>query len=633
MILIKKIKLINYILVLCVISSCERTNTKPPNILWITVEDISPNLGCYGDNKAHTPTLDSLASKGFKYINAIANAPVCAPARNSIITGMYPSSLGTLDMRSSSKPWMKRAGWVPDDVLMYPEVLRSKGYYCTNNTKEDYNFDLNREIWDDSGKQAHWKNRSQMDTPFFSIFNLTMTHESCINSKQKHEQYTKELPDHLRVDPNDIDVPPYYPDTPMIRELLSRHYDNIATMDMVVGNLLQDLEDAGQSDNTIIFFYSDHGTGLPRHKRWLFDTGVKVPLIVYIPEAYKNLYPTDPGNEINRLVSFIDLAPTVLNLANAEIPSTMQGNAFLGKELNPESEHVHIGRGRMDERYDMQRGVRTRDYKYLRYYEPSKPFIQFMNTPESGPLMTELRKAEKAGKLSPEAKQLVAPVKPKESLFDLNMDPFEFNDLARNPDYKDKLIELREVHNQWMEKVLDVGLIPEAIVRDWEKSKNKPIYQILREDSKFYNDLLVISSSDKEKVLLNGLNNTNEAVRYRAAIGLYNMDQKISDATISLLEEKLIEDEIINVSIGAARALLKNGFQTDRLIAKLAEGLDADNEWTRLQSALVIDDFTFAVRNLENKSKEMIKNDANKYVVRVLNHALNIYNGTDNKVR
>ena len=329
MILIKKIKLIYYILVLCVIFSCERNNTKPPNILWITVEDISPNLGCYGDNKAHTPTLDSLASIGFKYINAIANAPVCAPARNSIITGMYPSSLGTLDMRSSSKPWMKRAGWVPDDVLMYPEVLRSMGYYCTNNTKEDYNFDLNREIWDDSGKQAHWKNRPQMDTPFFSIFNLTMTHESCINSKQKHEQYTKDLPEHLRINPQDIDVPPYYPDTPLVRELLSRHYDNIATMDMVISNLLQDLEDAGQSNNTIIFFYSDHGTGLPRHKRWLFDTGVKVPLIVYIPETYKNLYPSEPGSEINRLVSFIDLAPTVLNLANADIPSTMQGKAFL----------------------------------------------------------------------------------------------------------------------------------------------------------------------------------------------------------------------------------------------------------------------------------------------------------------
>ncbi len=633
MILIKKIKLIKYILVLCVIFSCERNNTKPPNILWITVEDISPNLGCYGDNKAHTPTLDSLASIGFKYINAIANAPVCAPARNSIITGMYPSSLGTLDMRSSSKPWMKRAGWVPDGVLMYPEVLRSKGYYCTNNTKEDYNFDLNREIWDDSGKQAHWKNRPQKDTPFFSIFNLTMTHESCINSKQKHEQYTKELPKHLRIDPQDIDVPPYYPDTPVIRELLSRHYDNISTMDMVVSNLLQDLEDAGQSENTIIFFYSDHGTGLPRHKRWLFDTGVKVPLIVYIPEAYKHIYPSVPGSEINRLVSFIDLAPTVLNLANADIPSTMQGKAFLGKELNPESKYVHIARGRMDERYDMQRGVRTKDYKYLRYYEPSKPFIQFMNTPESSPLMTELRKAEKTGNLSTEAQQLVTSEKPEESLFDLKKDPFELNDLAKDPDYQLKLSELREVHNQWMLNILDVGLIPEAIIRDWEKSKNKPIYQILREDSSFYDDLLLISSSNNEKFLQNGLSHPNEAIRYQAAIGLHNMKFRVTNETISLLKKTLMEDQVINVSIAAGRALLRFGIKTKNILKKIAEGLAADNEWTRLQSALVADDFNYAISNLYSESKNLIKNDPNKYVVRVLNHALNVLNGTDNKVR
>ena len=159
----------------------------------------------------------------------------------------------------------------------------------------------------------------------------------------------------------------------------------------------------GKVNNTIIFFYSDHGTGLPRHKRWLFDTGVRVPLIIYIPETFKKLYPAKPGSEIDRLVSFIDLAPTVLKLADAKIPKTMQGNAFLGKELIPEPEYVHVARGRMDERYDMQRGLRTKKFKYLRYYEPNKPFIQFMNTPESGPLMTELRKAEKNGKLSKEA--------------------------------------------------------------------------------------------------------------------------------------------------------------------------------------------------------------------------------------
>ena len=613
--------------------SCERNNIKLPNILWITVEDISTNLGCYGDEKAHTPTLDNLAEKGFKYINAIANAPVCAPARNSIITGMYPSSLGTLDMRSSSKPWMKRAGWVPDEVLMYPEVLRAQGYYCTNNTKEDYNFDLKREIWDESGKKAHWKNRPKKETPFFSIFNLTMTHESCINSKQKHDQNTKDLPNQLRIDPEHVDVPPYYPDTPMIRELLSRHYDNIASMDRVVNDLIQELEDEGEGDNTIIFFYSDHGTGLPRHKRWLFDTGVKVPLIVYIPETFKKLYPAKPGSEIDRLVSFIDLAPTVLKLADAKIPKTMQGNAFLSKELIPEPEYVHVARGRMDERYDMQRGLRTKKFKYLRYYEPNKPFIQFMNTPESGPLMKELRKAEKNGNLSTEAQQLVAPEKPNESLFDLEKDPFEFNDLAKNPDYQSKLIELREAHNQWMYNILDVGLIPEAIIRDWEKSKNKPIYQILREDSSFYNDLMLTSSSNNEKFLQICLKHPNEAIRYQAAIGLYNLKFRVSDKTISLLQRTLREDQVLNVSIAAGRALLKFGIKTKNILKKIAEGLAADNEWTRLQSALVADDFNYAIQNLESESKNLVKNDPNKYVVRVLNHALNALNGTNNKVR
>ena len=184
-----------------------------------------------------------------------------------------------------------------------------------------------------------------------------------------------------------------------------------------------------------------------------------------------------------------------------------------------------------------------------------------------------------------------------------------------------------------MYNILDVGLIPEAIIRDWEKSKNKPIYQILREDSSFYNDLMLTSSSNNEKFLQNGLNHPNEAIRYQAAIGLYNMKYKVSDQTISLLKKTLIEDQVINVSIAAGRALLKFGIKRKNILKKISEGLAADNEWTRLQSALIIDDFSFAVRNLEKKSKEMIKNDPNKYVVRVLNHALNIYNGTDNKVR
>ena len=613
------------------LTGCLDVSSHPPNILWITVEDISPDLGCYGDPLAQTPALDDLASKGFRYSNASANAPVCAPARNAIITGMYPSALGTLHMRSFSKE-MKSSGRVPDHIQMYPELLRAAGYYCTNNSKEDYNFDLKRNIWDESSKNAHWKNRPNSQTPFFSIFNLTMTHESCINNKEKHDRLTQDLPTALRTNPDMVAVPPYYPDTPTIRTLLARHYDNIATMDRKVASILKELDEAGELENTIVFFYSDHGTGLPRHKRWLFDTGVKVPLIVYIPEKFQSLYPSQPGDEVDQLVSFVDLAPTALHLAGAQIPSNMQGQAFLGKDLKTEREYVFIARGRMDERYDMQRGVRTKRYKYLRYYEPKKSFIQYMNTPEKGPLMTELRKAEKNGALSPEALQLVSLTKPKESLFDLHTDPLELNDLSNDPNQMNQLKRLREVHDQWMIKTKDVGLIPEPIMRNWEEKSGQPIYDWIRKQGDFYEILIQMSSSEDEDFLYKGLNHPNEAVRYWAGQGLYNLDQEISDFTVERLYKKL-NDSIINVGISAARALLKNQHSSKQIINTLVRGLESDNEWTRLQTALVLDDFSEVMKTLEDKAQELIKTDYNKYVVRVLNHGLNQLRGTDNEVR
>ena len=534
-------------------------------------------------------------------------------------------------MRSFSKA-MKSSGRIPAEIKLYPEVLRSAGYYCTNNDKEDYNFNLKREIWDESSKTAHWKNRPNKSTPFFSIFNLTMTHESCINNKEKHERVTQDLPDHLRTNPEKIVVPPYYPDTPEVRRLLTRHYDNIATMDAVVEKRLQELEEAGESDNTIVFFYSDHGTGLPRHKRWLFDTGVKVPFIVYIPEQYKELYPAEPGSILDELISFIDLAPTAIELAGAQIPKNMQGRAFLGKNLKPERDYVFLARGRMDERYDIQRGVRSKRFKYLRYYEPKKSFIQFMNTPEGGPLMTELRKAQKKGTLKQEGKQLVAPTKPTESLFDLSKDPMEFNDLANDPSMKEDLIRLRAVHDQWMREVMDVGLIPEAIMRNWEEKNDQSIYKWVRTQEDFYDDLLLISSTANENILFKGLNHYNEAVRYWAGQGLYNLDKNIKKTTIELLNQKL-NDSVINVGISAARALLKHESYSKELIKVLSSGLKAKNEWTRLQTALVLDDFQYALKILEKQSQNLIDSDTNKYVVRVLNHGLNELNGTLRKVR
>lgn len=628
-----KIPSLYFILSLTVFLGCgekSKTVKKRPNILWISVEDISPDLGCYGDPIAHTPTLDKLASNGFMYTNAIANAPVCAPARNAIITGMYPSSLGTLHMRSFSNA-MKTSGRIPEEIQLYPEVLRRAGYYCTNNVKEDYNFDLKRDIWDASSNQAHWKNRPDKTTPFFSVFNLTLTHESCINNLEKHQRLTEDLPSELRTDPKSIDVPPYYPDTAEVRTLLVRHYDNIAQMDRVVEKLLMELEDAGEKENTIVFFYSDHGTGLPRHKRWLFDTGVKVPFIVYIPEAYQSLYPAAPGSTVDELISFIDLAPTVIDLAGADIPENMQGKVFLGKNKE-ENPYVYIARGRMDERYDMQRGVRSKQFKYLRYYEPNKPFMQFMNTPEGGPLMTEIRKAEKKGNLNDAGWQMVAKTKPTESLFDLVNDPLELKDLARDPKMKDTLQKMRAVHDRWMLDIMDVGLLPEPIMRTWETVNDQPIYNWIRSQENFYDELLMMSSTEDENILYSGLNHDNEAVRYWAGQGLYNLKTKVKPATLKQLK-KTLDDTVINVSISAARALLRQGDSSKEVIKILAEGLEAENEWTRLQTALVLDDFETALKQLVPAAKKSIKQDYNKYVVRVLNRGLNKLYGTSNTVK
>ena len=248
-------KFIKYLIVavICCFVELELVGQELPNILWISVEDISPDIGCYGDENANTPVLDKLASVGVRYTNAIANAPVCAPARSVIITGMYQTSIGSHHMRCKAR--------MPDGFNYYPQVLREQGYFCTNNEKEDYNLEYDsKAIWDESGNSAHWRNRKDTTQPFFAIFNLKMTHESCINSKEKHDRVTSELPESLRADPNKLILPPYYPHTPIVRELWARHYDNISMMDITAGRILQQLEEDGLMENTIIIFFSDHGT-------------------------------------------------------------------------------------------------------------------------------------------------------------------------------------------------------------------------------------------------------------------------------------------------------------------------------------------------------------------------------------
>ena len=239
-----------------------------------------------------------------------------------------------------------------------------------------------------------------------------------------------DLPEQVLKKPGEVPLPPYYPDTEEVRELWMRYYNIISAMDLQVGELLQQLEEDGLAESTIIMFYSDHGAGLPRHKRWSYDSGLRVPLIVYVPERYERYLPYEPGTQSEELVSFIDFPATALHLAGVSVPAHFQGRAFLGEDLSDHREYVHAGRDRMDERYDMQRAVRSDRFKYIRYYEPYKPFTQYMNTPEKGAIMQAIRVSGKDGTLPDAGRHILAPSKPLEALYDLDNDPFELNNLA-----------------------------------------------------------------------------------------------------------------------------------------------------------------------------------------------------------
>src|SRR5690625_3035982 len=246
---------------------------------------------------------------------------------------------------------MRSSYSISDTVVPFPHYLRQAGYYVTNNPKEDYNIDpeQTREIWDESSRSAHYRDREE-GQPFFAVFNTTLTHESSIHFLKPEEE--------LRHPPSQVALPPYHPDTPEIRRDWAQFYDNVEDMDTWVGEILQELEEGGEADRTIVFYYGDHGGVLPRSKRYLYETGTRVPLVVRIPEMYRDLWPADDnGHAVDRLISFVDLAPTLLALAGVEVPEHMQGQPFLGESVSSEPDYDFMFRGRMDERFDMRRTV------------------------------------------------------------------------------------------------------------------------------------------------------------------------------------------------------------------------------------------------------------------------------------
>lgn len=426
--------------------SSPQGNLPPPNILWISHEDLSPIYGCYGDDYARTPNIDQFAIKSTRFNKAYSNAPICAPARSTLITGMYSTSLGTQHLRSEIP--------VPEELKILPEVLREVGYYTTNNVKTDYNFS-HEGRWDESSNKAHWRNRPN-GQPFFSVFNFMITHEGPTNALRPSD--TEVLEEFS--DPAKAKLPPYLPDSPRMREIWAHMYDLLTVFDIGVGNLLAELEEDGLLENTIIFVFSDHGHGLPGHKRWLNNAGLQIPLILHIPEKYNYLAPNLEIGETDQLVAFVDFAPTVIKLAGGDVPQMMEGTDFLGKETVPKK-YIYGYRDRADDCYEVSRSVSDGRYIYIRHFMPQQPYYQEAVIFNKGGSYEEINRLHSLGQL-PDAVLKMKEEKPVEELFDLKEDPFEQENLIGNPEHAQRADQFRQKITSWMVKHRDTGIITEG---------------------------------------------------------------------------------------------------------------------------------------------------------------------------
>lgn len=442
----------------------EKKNAKNEllNIIWLVAEDQSPEwFPMYGDSTISLPNLESLSNDGIVFNNAYSPVPVCAPARSSIITGMYPTTLGTHNMRTHA-PWRGEGNKpypnldipsyspiVPEGVKMFTQYLREKGYYTSNGPKEDYNFQKLESAWDESSKEHHFRNR-RVGQPFFSVFNFSVCHESQIWARGK---------DSLFVNPSLVKVPPYFPDNDTIRHDLAVNYSNLQRLDNQIGEIISDLKADGLYSKSIIFFYGDHGGPFPRHKRALYETGTKVPMVIKLPEN------RNAGTSDDRFISFIDLAPTVLSLAGIEPPKVMQGLAQFGEfESEEKPKYTFHTSDRFDGVYDRLRAVRSERYKYIKSFDTTLSHALPVKYREQMPMMRELRRMYAAGELNENQARWLHPTKPEEELYDLRNDPYELNNLAMLPEMKATLGKFRKVLDDWINTTNDLGEIPEDVL-------------------------------------------------------------------------------------------------------------------------------------------------------------------------
>jgi len=600
------------------LSSISSAAEKParPNILWLVSEDNNRYLGCYGDPLAHTPTLDRLAKSGVLYERCFAQ-PVCAPSRFALITGMYAVTAGPANH-------MRAQGKIPAYVKGFPVYLREAGYYTTNNAKTDYNSQIApKATWDDSGKQAHWRNRPNPKQPFFSVFNHEVTHESCLFPAKDVAL------DRPPTDRAKVRIPPYQPDTPEMRDDWGRYYDHMALLDAQLAKKLKDLEQDGLAEDTIVFYYGDNGGVLPRSKRWLQESGTHVPLIVYYPPKWRHLAPAAPGSRVKEPVCFVDFSATVLSLAGVKAPDYMQGRAFAGTAKGPPNEFVFCTRDRMDERYDMLRSVMDQRYLYIHNYRPDLPYVQRLEYMFKARGYQSWARMASENKLTP-ATAMFWGQKPTEELYDSQNDPDNVKNLAADPAHRETLERFRAALKQHTLEINDNGFMPEGSVHEGYEASRKPGGYPLERVFAIAN---LASERDVKNLpkLIDAMTDASEAVRWWGAQGCTLLGAQAAPAESAL--RKLLTDESGAVQVAAAEALARQG--------KLEIALPILSRWLQqtevdpfaLQAGNVFDRLGEPARSALPAMKTALAaarkstGKGEQYLVRILDHAVDVLEG------
>jgi N-sulfoglucosamine sulfohydrolase len=526
-----------------------------PNVLWLTAEDMSPHLGCYGDKDARTPRIDALAREAVRYTQAFATAPVCSPARSCLITGMYATSLGTQRLRSQFP--------IPREFQPFSAYLRAAGYHCTNNVKTDYNLQgepaFIRAAWDESSPTAHWRSR-RAGQPFFAVFNFMTTHQSR-TSVWPREQFEAEIAARLapsqRRDAGQLSLPPYYPDTAEARRAWARYHECIAALDKEIGAILDQLAADDLASDTIVFFFSDHGMGLPRGKRCLYDSGLRVPLLVRYPVKWAHLAPAPPGSTSDRLVSFVDFSPTVLSLCGVKAPGHFQGTAFLGTDAGPPRQFVYGARDRVDEAFDLARSVRDGRWLYIRNFLRHLSWMQPEGYSDASPFRQEFKRLAAGSQLGPGPRAYAASRRSLEELYDTTADPHQLKNLAAETQHQAVLGQMRDSLRRWQLETRDAGFLTEPQMWARLKGSDTP-WSVAHDNARYPLERLLdaadaVGRDEAAHRQRQWLADPDDGVRYWAVVGM-NAREQLSDADRTVLRQSLQDDSPV-VRIESAAAL------------------------------------------------------------------------------